>query len=162
MDQGLENEGETNVYIRPSRPETTNETLRSWGDRFGSITSTKAIIDSKTRLCKGIGFIKYENSADAKNYIFSVRSLDYEASFAKRSFHERFNDFADESNTNLYVSNIPETMDKSRFSAYFQPFNVCSAKILRDKNDNSCGAGFVRQVSSLLLRSTIDNLLTSI
>ena len=45
--------GTTNVYIRGLRPETTDEDLLRMVQQYGSIVSTKAIIDSQTKLCKG-------------------------------------------------------------------------------------------------------------
>jgi len=54
LDRSLENKnGETNVYIRGLLPETTDEMLQAWGERFGDIQSSKSIIDMKTSLCKG-------------------------------------------------------------------------------------------------------------
>jgi hypothetical protein len=63
LDRALENQrGETNVYIRGLLPETTDEVLAGWGNRFGDIKSSKSIIDMNTGLCKGyvtrhLGFI---------------------------------------------------------------------------------------------------------
>ena len=45
--------GTTNVYIRGLRPETTDEDLLHMVRQYGSISSTKAIIDTQTKLCKG-------------------------------------------------------------------------------------------------------------
>jgi hypothetical protein len=45
--------GTTNVYIRGLRPETTDEDLLHMVRQYGSITSTKAIIDTQTKSCKG-------------------------------------------------------------------------------------------------------------
>jgi hypothetical protein len=54
LDRSLENKtGETNVYIRGLLPETSDEMLQIWGQRFGDIQSSKSIIDVKTQLCKG-------------------------------------------------------------------------------------------------------------
>lgn len=54
LDRALENQrGETNVYIRGLLPETTDEMLEAWGQRFGDIKSSKSIIDLNTGLCKG-------------------------------------------------------------------------------------------------------------
>lgn len=54
LDRSLENKsGETNVYIRGLLPETTDEMLHAWGERFGDIASSKSIIDLKNNLCKG-------------------------------------------------------------------------------------------------------------
>jgi hypothetical protein len=45
--------GTTNVYIRGLRPETTDDDLLHMVQQYGTITSTKAIIDTQTKLCKG-------------------------------------------------------------------------------------------------------------
>ena len=51
--------GTTNVYIRGLRPETTDEDLLRMVRHYGEIISTKAIIDTQTKMCKG-----YMNSTD--------------------------------------------------------------------------------------------------
>jgi hypothetical protein len=45
--------GTTNVYIRGLRPETTDEDLLHMVRNYGVIVSTKAIIDTSTKSCKG-------------------------------------------------------------------------------------------------------------
>ncbi|KAF2747911.1 hypothetical protein M011DRAFT_401749 [Sporormia fimetaria CBS 119925] len=145
LDRSLENKtGETNVYIRGLLPETTDEMLHAWGQRFGDIQSSKSIIDLKTNLCKGFGFIKYHNFEDAENCIRGFHYLGYEVSFARESFYAKLKKFADENNTNLYVSNIPKNMNEHELGAIFAPHRVCSSKILRDKAGIGRGVGFAR------------------
>lgn len=45
--------GTTNVYIRGLRPDTTDDDLLHMVRHYGKIRSTKAIIDTQTKLCKG-------------------------------------------------------------------------------------------------------------
>lgn len=45
--------GTTNVYIRGLRPETTDDDLLHMVRHYGATVSTKAIIDTQTKLCKG-------------------------------------------------------------------------------------------------------------
>jgi hypothetical protein len=86
LDRCLENKnGETNIYIRGLRPETTDDMLHAWGIRFGDIASSKSIIDHKNGQCKGFGFIKYHNFEDAENCIRGFHYLGYEVSFARVS-----------------------------------------------------------------------------
>ncbi|KAL5428607.1 hypothetical protein PMIN04_000752 [Paraphaeosphaeria minitans] len=145
LDRSLENKtGETNVYIRGLLPETTDEMLHAWGKRFGDIQSSKSIIDLKTNLCKGFGFIKYHNFEDAENCIRGFHYLGYEVSFARESFYSKLKKFADETNTNLYVSNIPKNMSEHELSAIFAPHKVCSTRILRDPAGHGRGVGFAR------------------
>ena len=43
----------TNVYIRGLHPDTTDEMLHKYGERFGEIVSAKSMLDQQTGLCKG-------------------------------------------------------------------------------------------------------------
>ncbi|CAE7199469.1 hypothetical protein P3342_010248 [Pyrenophora teres f. teres] len=145
LDRSLENKtGETNVYIRGLLPETTDEMLHMWGKRFGDIQSSKSIIDLKTSLCKGFGFIKYHNFEDAEDCIRGFHYLGYEVSFARESFYSKLKKFADEANTNLYVSNIPKNMNEHELAGIFAPHKVCSSRILRDPSGTGRGVGFAR------------------
>ncbi|KAI4714252.1 hypothetical protein J4E89_001702 [Alternaria sp. Ai002NY15] len=145
LDRSLENKtGETNVYIRGLLPETTDEMLHLWGKRFGDIQSSKSIIDLKTNLCKGFGFIKYHNFEDAEDCIRGFHYLGYEVSFARESFYSKLKKFADECNTNLYVSNIPKNMNEHELASIFAPHKVCSSRILRDSSGTGRGVGFAR------------------
>ena len=45
--------GTTNVYIRGLRPETSDDDLLHMVQQYGTIVSTKAIIDTQTKSCKG-------------------------------------------------------------------------------------------------------------
>lgn len=101
LDKILDNpDGTTNVYVRGLQPETTDELLGLYGQRFGEIDSQKAIIDHSTGKCKGsagmasirtgllltscrFGFIKYHNFIAAENCIRAFYHLGYEAKFAR-------------------------------------------------------------------------------
>ncbi|KAK3070801.1 hypothetical protein LTR53_009806 [Teratosphaeriaceae sp. CCFEE 6253] len=145
LDRSLENQrGETNVYIRGLLPETTDAMLEGWGQRFGDIKSSKSIIDMTTGLCKGFGFVKYHNYEDAENCIRGFHYLGYETSFARESFYSQLKTFADDNNTNLYVSNLPKSMNEHDLAQLFAPHKVCSTRILRDKNGHGRGVGFSR------------------
>ncbi|TKA75948.1 hypothetical protein B0A49_03706 [Cryomyces minteri] len=158
LDRSLENQnGETNVYIRGLLPETTDEMLEIWAARFGDIKSSKSIIDHNTGLCKGFGFVKYHNFADAEACIRGFHYLGYEVSFAKESFYSKLKKFADESNTNLYVSNLPREFNEHELSVIFSPHKVCSSRILRDNNGNGRGVGFARFESRSVCEDVIRN-----
>ncbi|KAK0354707.1 hypothetical protein LTS02_007608 [Friedmanniomyces endolithicus] len=145
LDRALENQrGETNVYIRGLLPETTDAMLENWGQRFGDTMSSKSIIDMTTGLCKGFGFVKYHNYEDAENCIRGFHYLGYEVSFARESFYSKLKTFADDNNTNLYVSNLPKSMNEHDLAHMFPPHKVCSSRILRDKNGHGRGVGFAR------------------
>lgn len=112
-------------------------------------------------ICDRFGFVKYHNYEDAENCIRGFHYLGYEVSFArvssltsrspphlltisKESFYSKLKAFADEANTNLYVSNLPKTMNEHELAQLFNPHKVCSSRILRDKNGHGRGVGFAR------------------
>ena len=54
LESSLKNElNTTNVYVRGLHPDTTDEMLHSYGERFGEIVSAKSMLDQQTDLCKG-------------------------------------------------------------------------------------------------------------
>lgn len=63
---------------------------------------------------------------------------------SQESFYSKLKTFADEGNTNLYVSNLPKPMNEHELGNFFAPHKVCSARILRDKNGHGRGVGFAR------------------
>ncbi|KAF4555615.1 RNA recognition motif-containing protein 15 [Elsinoe fawcettii] len=145
LDRALENpRGETNVYIRGLMPETSDDMLENWGRRFGDIKSSKSIIDHNTGMCKGFGFVRFHNYEDAEDCIRGFHHLGYEVSFARESFYSKLKAIADDSNTNLYVSNLPKSMNEHELANIFAPHKVCSARILRNSNGTGRGVGFAR------------------
>jgi len=54
LDKCLKNDtNTTNVYIRGLHPNTTDEMLLKYGERFGDIASAKSMLDQANNLCKG-------------------------------------------------------------------------------------------------------------
>lgn len=54
--------------------------------------------------------------------------------------------------TNLYLSNLPVSMDEQELENLLKPFGqVVSTRILRDTNGVSRGVGFARSVTLLIL-----------
>lgn len=51
--------------------------------------------------------------------------------------------------TNLYISNLPLSMDEQELETLLKPFGqVISTRILRDSNGTSRGVGFARSATS--------------
>ncbi|KAE8036857.1 hypothetical protein FH972_009490 [Carpinus fangiana] len=145
LDRALQNpNGITNVYIRGLQPGTTDDMLQNWAERFGDIVSSKSIIDHTTGKCKGYGFVKYHNFKDAENCIRGFHYMGYESSFARESFYAVLKKLSDEKNTNLYVSNLPKDMNEHELAAVFEPYQVCSSRILRNADGTGRGVGFAR------------------
>ena len=54
LDKILDNrDGTTNVYVRGLQPDTSDEMLKAYGEKFGEVDSCKSIIDASTNHCKG-------------------------------------------------------------------------------------------------------------
>jgi len=70
--------------------------------------------------------------------------LGYETSFARESFYSQLKKLGDTNSTNLYISSLPKSMNEHQLSNIFEPFKVCSSRILRDSNGVARGVGFAR------------------
>lgn len=63
---------------------------------------------------------------------------------SQESFYSKLKTFADEGNTNLYVSNLPKSMNEHELAQLFAPHKVCSSRILRNSRGEGRGVGFAR------------------
>lgn len=97
----------TNVYIRGLPPAIDDEQLYQICIRFGEITSSKAIIDERTGICKGFGFACFRQAESAQACIQGLLQYGYQASLAKESFSSRLKELQDPESTNVYLSNLP-------------------------------------------------------
>ncbi|GLD75379.1 RNA-binding motif, single-stranded-interacting protein 3-like isoform X1, partial [Lates japonicus] len=60
--------------------------------------------------------------------------------------------------TNLYISNLPVSMDEQELENMLKPFgHVISTRILRDANGLSRGVGFARMMESTDMDVVIQN-----
>ncbi|RPB04252.1 RNA-binding domain-containing protein [Choiromyces venosus 120613-1] len=101
-------------------------------------------MDTDHGTCKGYGFARYENVDEAEDCIRGLVSSKYEAGFARESFNARLKTLADPNSTNVYVSNLPRSMNEKTMQDIFSGYTVVSNRILRDPEGNSRGVGFAR------------------
>ncbi|EHK22189.1 uncharacterized protein TRIVIDRAFT_149145 [Trichoderma virens Gv29-8] len=146
LEQSLENRipGNRNVYIRGLHPTTDDELLYHFTSRFGAVETSKAIIDTNTGACKGFGFAKFYDVRDSELCIRAFHRLGYEIGFARESFNSRLKAEGDEGSTNLYISNLPKSLNEMELATIFLGYHIQSSKILRDSMGNSRGVGFAR------------------
>lgn len=133
----------TNVYIRGLPVNTTDKALRELCEPFGTISSSKAILDPKEGYCKGYGFVMYATEEDSKRAITELHNQGYQVSFAKESFSTRLKNLGDPSSTNLYISNLPLDMNEEGLTELLQPYEILSSRILSQEG-TSRGVGFAR------------------
>ncbi|XP_057195169.1 RNA-binding motif, single-stranded-interacting protein 3 isoform X5 [Triplophysa rosa] len=114
--------------------------LADYLSRYGKIVSTKAILDKNTNQCKGYGFVDFDSPAAAQKAVASLKASGVQAQMAKQQ---------EQDPTNLYISNLPVSMDEQELENMLKPFgHVISTRILRDANGVSRGVGFARMEST--------------
>ncbi|KTF96443.1 hypothetical protein cypCar_00008168 [Cyprinus carpio] len=130
----------TNLYIRGLHPGTTDQDLVKLCQPYGKIVSTKAILDKTTNKCKGYGFVDFDSPASAQKAVTALKASGVQAQMAKQQ---------EQDPTNLYISNLPLSMDEQELESMLKPFSqVISTRILRDANGTSRGVGFARMEST--------------
>ncbi|KAI8086148.1 uncharacterized protein BX664DRAFT_335030 [Halteromyces radiatus] len=137
-----------NMYVRGLASSMTDETFLDLCRTYGTIISSKAILDQKTGDCKGYGFAMYENEDDCLKAIEMLNSNGLQASLARvgqESFSSRLRNLQDETSTNIYISNLPLDMTEQKLEELFLPCKTVSNRILRDPQSGlSRGVGFAR------------------
>ncbi|KAG2171585.1 hypothetical protein INT43_008311 [Umbelopsis isabellina] len=149
-----------NIYVRGLDAATTDDGFADMCIPYGPISSSKAIIEQKTGECKGYGFAMFENEEDAQNAIEGLNRNGLQASFARvgqESFSARLRSLQDETSANIYVSNLPPTMNEPQLEEMFKPFHTVSNRILRDPQTGlSRGVGFARMSDRAAAISVIE------
>ncbi|XP_055759072.1 RNA-binding motif, single-stranded-interacting protein 3-like isoform X2 [Salvelinus fontinalis] len=136
----MEQLSQTNLYIRGLPPGTSDQDLIKLCQPYGKIVSTKAILDKNTNQCKGYGFVDFDSSTAAQKAVASLKASGVQAQMAKQQ---------EQDPTNLYVSNLPVSMDEQELENQLTPFgHVISTRVLRDANGASRGVGFARMEST--------------
>ncbi|KAG1672389.1 Protein alan shepard [Nymphon striatum] len=129
----------TNLYIRGLRPGTTDKDLVNLCHQYGTIISTKAILDKNTNKCKGYGFVDFESPVAAENAVKALQTEGVQAQMAKQQ---------EQDTTNLYIANLPLYFTESDLERMLAPYGtVVSTRILRDGDSISRGVGFSRMES---------------
>ncbi|KAK1805795.1 hypothetical protein P4O66_012787, partial [Electrophorus voltai] len=115
---------------------------------YGKIVSTKAILDKTTNKCKvmehvlssGYGFVDFDSPVSAQKAVSALKSTGVQAQMAKQQ---------EQDPTNLYLSNLPVSMDEQELENLLKPFGqVISTRVLRDTHGISRGVGFARMEST--------------
>lgn len=90
----------------------------------------------------------FEDQEHCQLAIQGLNAAGYQASLARvgqESFSSRLRSLQDENSTNIYISNLPVTMDEEGLEALFKPYQTISNRILRDPQSGiSRGVGFAR------------------
>ncbi|CEJ05231.1 hypothetical protein RMCBS344292_19176 [Rhizopus microsporus] len=137
-----------NIYVRGLPSSTTDESFLEMCQAYGTVSSSKAIIDQKTGECKGYGFAMFEHEKECEEAIEGLNKSGFQASYAKvgqESFSSRLRHLQDETSTNIYISNLPLDITEQKLEELFLPNQTVSSRILRDPQSGiSRGVGFAR------------------
>ncbi|XP_066140358.1 protein alan shepard isoform X2 [Euwallacea fornicatus] len=148
---GSEQLSKTNLYIRGLNPSTTDKDLVNMCQQYGTIISTKAILDKNTNKCKGYGFVDFESPVAAEGAVKALTARNIQAQMAKVGiwYHPRRPATQQEQDpTNLYIANLPPNFKESDLDTLLSKYGqVISTRILRDSQGISKGVGFARMES---------------
>ncbi|KAF4518612.1 hypothetical protein B566_EDAN009861 [Ephemera danica] len=147
---GAEQLSKTNLYIRGLNQNTTDKDLVNMCSQFGTIISTKAILDKNTNKCKGYGFVDFESPVAAEAAVKALQAKGIQAQMAKVgiSLVHRRQSQQEQDPTNLYIANLPVTYKENDLDSMLTKYGqVISTRILRDTNGQSKGVGFARMES---------------
>lgn len=129
----------TNLYIKGLHADTSDHDLFSLCNRYGSIVSTKAILDKNTNKCKGYGFVDFETPASAEVAVVELQKQGILVHMAKQQEADP---------TNLYIVNLPQMMTESELEDLLKTYcpagQVVSTRILINQNRQPRGVGFAR------------------
>ncbi|XP_041450533.1 protein alan shepard isoform X1 [Drosophila obscura] len=148
--QGGEQLSKTNLYIRGLQQGTTDKDLVNMCAQYGTIISTKAILDKTTNKCKGYGFVDFEQPAFAECAVKGLQGKGVQAQMAKVGIWvlHRPAIQQEQDPTNLYIANLPPHFKETDLEAMLSKYGqVVSTRILRDQQMNSKGVGFARMES---------------
>lgn len=73
----------TNVFIRGLSATTNDDDLYAMCNKYGSIVSSKSILNRLTNECKGYGFVEFENPNDAAVAVRELTNSGYQARMSK-------------------------------------------------------------------------------
>ncbi|XP_015123715.1 protein alan shepard isoform X4 [Diachasma alloeum] len=140
----------TNLYIRGLNQNTTDKDLVNMCSQYGTITSTKAILDKNTNKCRGYGFVDFESPVAAEGAVKALVAKGIQAQMAKVGIwlHRRLASQQEQDPTNLYIANLPLNFKENDVEGLLaQHGQVISTRILRDTCGQSKGVGFARMES---------------
>jgi len=141
----------TNLYIRGLHTSTTDDDLIAMCKQYGTIISTKAILDKDVNnKCKGYGFVDFDNPLSAQRAVSALQQKGIQAQMARQQ---------EQDPTNLYISNLPKHLDEQQLQQLLTQYGtVVSTRVLRDNGSISKGVGFARMETKEVCQIVIDKL----
>merc|ERR1719233_1834709 len=141
-------------YLPPSMDSTH---LRSLFAPYGTIVSSKVVVNHKSGLSKGYGFVEFESAKDGIKAQKALDRHEIRQKTLKVSFSRQMRGKKANHKTNLYLSNLDPRMETDDLQRYFKICGyVVQCTVLKNAAGVSKQIGFVRYNDAESARRAID------
>ncbi|CAN6230083.1 unnamed protein product [Urochloa humidicola] len=123
---------------------------------YGQVTSAKVAMDYTAGTSKGYGFVKFSDPHDAVHAIMQLngrlvegKKIEVRPSWSPVESNAANRTLGEVDTSNLYVCNIPSSMNTAKLVELFLPFGkITHARVVGPANNSSKGYGFVKFADS--------------
>jgi len=135
-----------NLLVNYLPPDMDSTVLRSLFSPYGTIVSSKVVVDHASGISKGYGFVKFKNVEDGIKaqkalHQFRIGRKTLRVSFSRQGKSGKQTTH----NTNLYLSNLDPRLEKEDLERHFKTCGyVVQCKVLKNAQGISKQIGFVR------------------
>lgn len=144
----------SNLIVNFLPPSYDEHQLKALFAPYGPIESVKIVVDKKTMMSLGYGFVKFMNVEAANT---ASAQLDGKTILNKRIKVSVSKKYAPKSN--LFIAGLNRSFDEEWLRKTFSVFGIITdCKVLRDDAGRSKGVGFVRFTSSEEAQAAIDKM----
>jgi RNA recognition motif-containing protein len=135
-----------NLLVNYIPPHMDSTALRNLFSPYGTIVSSKVIVDHASGFSRGYGFVKFKSAQDGINAQEALHQFQIGRKTLKVSFSRRLQSGEKTTqNTNLYLSNLDPRIDEDDLERNFRTCGyVVQCKVLKNANGISRQIGFVR------------------
>jgi polyadenylate-binding protein len=162
-DPSLRKTGSGNIFIKNLDKSIDNKILYDTFSSFGNILSCKISTDEAGN-SKGFGFVHYETGEAAEQAInlcngklLNGKKI-FVGLFVAKKERQASLDAAPKW-TNIFVKNLPKTIDDAKFNETFSKYGkITSAALMKDENGASKGFGFIIYEKHEEAKAAIDDL----
>jgi polyadenylate-binding protein len=147
-DPSLRRTGNGNIFIKNLDKSVDNKALYDTFASFGGILSCKVSQDEVGN-SRGFGFVHYETQESAEE---AIKTVNGKLIAGKKVFvgffvgkKERIaQENASPKWTNIFVKNVPKTIDDEKLTTMFSKFGkITSSVLMKEDNGSSKGFGFI-------------------
>ncbi|KAM7440704.1 RNA-binding motif [Porites harrisoni] len=147
MKKSEEKLSKTNLFLRRLPSGTTDVDLHNLCCGYGSIVSTKAVVDKETNEFKGYGFVNFETPDAAQRAVKALKSKGIQAQMAKQP---------EKDPTNLYFCRLPKHFDEAELESLLKGYGkVITTRVSRGTYGVSKKVAFARMENKQICKKII-------